>query len=78
MEGTPINKYIFPEYSAIILGNESTGISDEVSSLIDERITINRGNGEGRGEEKTIAESLNVSVSSAIICYQLSIHFRQQ
>ena len=69
MEGTSIREYSFPEYSAIVLGSESTGITLEVSNLISEKITINRGS-----EDKTnkLPESLNVSVSSAIICYELT------
>ncbi len=70
MEGESIRKYSFPKYSGVILGNESTGISPEVSSLIHEKITIPRGDKNKTG--KQMPESLNVSVSSAIICYELT------
>ena len=70
MEGVSVCEYSFPEYSAVVFGSESTGISDEVSSLIHEKITINRGN--GNEIDKPMAESLNVSISSAIVCYELT------
>jgi len=68
MEGIPIRKYSFPEYSAIILGKESTGISPEVNDLIREKITISRGS----KETMLLPDSLNVSLSAAIICYELT------
>ena len=46
----------------ILLGNESSGISETLWPFIDERLTIPR-----RG----VAESLNVAVSTAIICDNL-------
>jgi TrmH family RNA methyltransferase len=69
MEGNSIREYVFPEYSAIVLGNESTGISSELSSLIQERIAIPLGI--KNKLSKLQPESLNVSVSAAIICYEL-------
>ena len=69
MDGQPIGKYSFPEYSAIVFGKESTGISPKVSSLIREKVSIPRGNEER--ETEILPDSLNVSLSSAIICYEL-------
>jgi len=69
MEGTSISEYSFPEHSAIVLGSEATGISDQVSALIHQRITINRGN--EMNINKPVAESLNVAVSAGIICHEL-------
>ena len=66
MDGQSVRNYSFPEYSAIVLGKESTGISPEVACLIQEKITIRSGN-ENR---KSLPNSLNVSLSSAIICYE--------
>jgi TrmH family RNA methyltransferase len=70
MEGKPVQEYVFPEYSAIVLGNESRGISFEVSSLIEEKLTIPQRN-QNRISE-LFPESLNVSISAAIICYELT------
>ena len=59
LEGKNIHE-IMPEFPAIILmGSESTGISDSLAQFIDDRITIPRFGA---------AESLNVAVSTAIIC----------
>ena len=69
MEGQSIRKYSFPEYSAIVLGNESMGISPTVSGLIREKITICR---EDKNRDTNHPpDSLNVSLSAAIICYEL-------
>jgi TrmH family RNA methyltransferase len=70
MEGHPIQEYTFPTRAAIILGNESTGISAEVSSLVQEKITILSGNKNKISQQSP--ESLNVSTSAAIICYELT------
>jgi TrmH family RNA methyltransferase len=67
MEGNSIREYVFDEYSAIVLGNESTGISSEVDCLIHEKVSIPLGN-KMSGLQP---ESLNVSVSAAILCYEL-------
>jgi len=48
----------------IIFGNESKGISEELLSVIDEKITIT-----GSGK----FDSLNVAVASGIILYELSV-----
>lgn len=50
---------------AIVIGNESKGISSEISKKIDTAITI-----EGHGQ----AESLNASVAAAIIMYHFRTH----
>ena len=65
MDGQSIRTYSFPEYSAIVLGKESAGISPEVACLIREKITIPKGN------KNEFPDSLNVSLSSAIICYEV-------
>ncbi|MFH1049686.1 MAG: RNA methyltransferase [bacterium] len=48
----------------IIFGNESTGISDELIPIINEKVKI-RGSGE--------IDSLNVSVAAGIVMYELSV-----
>jgi TrmH family RNA methyltransferase len=70
MEGNSIREYAFPEYTAIVLGNESTGISSDVCDLVHEKITIPLGN--KNRVSALFPESLNVSVSAAIICYELT------
>ena len=69
MDGKAIRNMPFPEYSAVILGNESTGISDEITSLINEKLSIPRGKCQN---EENKAESLNVSLATAILCYELA------
>ena len=54
-----------PEKSAIIIGNEANGISNEIFSLVDERISI--------PTFRKGAESLNASVATAIL---VSEYFR--
>jgi TrmH family RNA methyltransferase len=62
LNGENIHTYSFPEKAFIILGNESNGIREEVIDTLDEKITI-----PAFGE----AESLNVSISTAIIADNL-------
>ena len=47
---------------AVVMGNEGTGISDDVKSVIDKNIYI-------KTSDK--CESLNVSVAASIIMYEL-------
>ena len=58
IDGENINKIILDKNSIIIFGNEGTGISSKMNSLIHNKIGIKR---VGK------AESLNVAISSAII-----------
>lgn len=59
LDGEDIHNVSFEQSGIILLGNESNGISPSLSKYITKKITIPR-----LGE----AESLNVAVSSAIIC----------
>lgn len=61
MKGTPIAKVDFSIPCAIILGSEGEGISKELLSQCDERISIPMAG---------TTESLNVSVSAGIVLYQ--------
>lgn len=47
----------------VVFGNEGNGISDEVSNLVDRRITI-----PNFSNKAQTSESLNVAVASAIVC----------
>jgi TrmH family RNA methyltransferase len=59
LDGKNIHQSKFLPSGFIVMGNESNGISDQVGSLVTDRITIPRfGN----------AESLNVAIATAIIC----------
>ena len=61
MNGENIKNIKVNNNSLFVFGNESKGISEDILSKIENRITINKfGN----------AESLNVSVSAAIILNQ--------
>lgn len=51
-----------PAATAVVLGNETTGISPEVAELLDFRVTIPMIGG---------VESLNVSSAAAVVCFEL-------
>lgn len=69
MEGDSIRDTAFDEYSAVVLGSESNGISENLIPLIHKKISIPRGDNSA-SENK--AESLNVSLATAIVCYELA------
>ncbi len=58
---TSLYDYQEPERVVFVLGNESTGVSDEVSALCDRSLVIPMNNG---------VESLNVAVTAALIAFQ--------
>ncbi|WP_028980212.1 TrmH family RNA methyltransferase [Sporocytophaga myxococcoides] len=58
LNGENIHKVSFPETGAILLGNEASGINEDLESFVTDKITIPRFGG---------AESLNVAVASAVI-----------
>jgi TrmH family RNA methyltransferase len=62
LNGENIHQFKFPEKGFIILGNESNGITEEIISKLDEKITI-----PAFGK----AESLNVGISTAVIADNL-------
>jgi RNA methyltransferase, TrmH family len=65
LEGRNIHHERFSKGGVIVIGNESRGISDDLESLITDKITIPR-----FGE----AESLNAAIATAIICDNLRRH----
>ncbi len=70
LHGTNLDVIAKPHRGIIMIGNESRGISDELVSMLDEKITIpNLPLPDGSS-----AESLNASIAAAIICYE----FRRQ
>ena len=62
LNGQNIHQFKFPEKGFIILGNESNGITENIFSQLDEKITI-----PAFGK----AESLNVGISTAVIADNL-------
>lgn len=63
MGGTNIYTKELPRNSLLVMGNEGNGIRTEVEALIHEKISI-----PNLSSNSTKAESLNVSVATAIIC----------
>jgi len=63
LDGESLFKVNWQEEGLVVLGNEGKGISEEVLQLVSRSITIPR---------IGAAESLNVSISAAIICAEIS------
>lgn len=63
MEGQNIYTEKLPKSALLVMGNEGKGIRDEVKTMIDRKISI-----PNFSINPTKAESLNVSVATAIIC----------
>ncbi|MGN7204780.1 TrmH family RNA methyltransferase [Pedobacter sp. SAFR-022] len=63
LDGENLYQVEWQQEGLVVLGNEGQGISDEVANLISSKITIPR---------IGAAESLNVSISAAIICAEIS------
>lgn len=59
MRGEEVHSITFPNDLVLLMGNESHGISRELSEIVSQTITIPRYGG---------AESLNVGVATAVIC----------
>lgn len=60
--GEDVKKLKKTEKIAIVMGNEGTGLSDEIKDMLDKNIYIKTSN---------YCESLNVSVAASIIMYEL-------
>lgn len=63
LEGENIYKQKLPQQALLVLGNEGNGISPEIEAKIEKKIKIPEFN-----KNTKSAESLNVSVATAIIC----------
>ena len=63
MEGENVYQSTLAEKAILVMGNEGNGIGAEAQQIIDQRISIPR-----FSETTTRAESLNVSVATAILC----------
>lgn len=66
LDGTPLKNVSLHKPAAIVLGNESRGISDKIVKLLNTKVTIPASPENG-------AESLNVAVATSILLY----HFTQ-
>ena len=65
LDGHPMNEFEFQKNQIVIFGNESLGISDEIKSMVKDRVTIPRYN------SNYDIESINVANSVAIILAEL-------
>lgn len=63
-EALPLTEYQWSEKSAVVFGEESNGLSDEVLALVDDIVYI-----PGRGSVR----SLNVATTSGIFAYDYSL-----
>ncbi len=59
MNGENVHKISFKKGGVLVMGNEANGISKEVETLVNQKITIPKFGG---------AESLNVAMATAVIC----------
>src|SRR5690625_5081971 len=64
MDGTAAEAWHPVAPSVLGVGNEGSGLSSDVAACVDERITIAKVNGGGRG-----VESLNVAQAASILGY---------
>lgn len=58
MNGTSLKEYNWDEKNILVIGNEANGVSEDLKELVPNKLTI---------ERKGKAESLNASISTAII-----------
>jgi len=63
MEGANVYTQNLPKKSVLVMGNEGNGISEEIAGSVDQKISI-----PNFSENQQKAESLNVSVATAILC----------
>lgn len=71
MNGVNIYKNQLPKNALVVLGNEGKGIRKEVEQGIDQKISI------PRFQKENNPESLNVAISSAIICSEFKRGFAE-
>lgn len=71
LEGVPLKKYDVPTKGVLVIGNEGRGLSSRVDKLLDEKVTIERG-------EESKAESLNAAISTAVILHTISNRLSSQ
>ena len=72
LEGDNIYLHKLPEKTILVMGNEGNGISPEIEKQVSKKVKIPTFN-----SSSDSAESLNVSVATAILCseFKRQIHF---
>ena len=65
LNGESIHQFEFQNSDIVVIGNESNGISEEVSRAVTHRITI-----PSHAQGRDTAESLNVAVAAAVVMYR--------
>ena len=63
INGDNVRKVLFPENLHLVMGNESNGITKEVSAFITNKIKV-----KNIGEK---AESLNVAIAASVLLYEI-------
>jgi len=66
MNGQNVKNYVFGGKGFLVMGNESEGIRKEIEPFISQKISIAK-------TSSSNAESLNVSVATAILCHALTM-----
>lgn len=67
LNGDDIRQFEFNRNDIVVIGNESNGISEEVSNAITHRITIPTA-----AQGRDTAESLNAAVAAAVVMYRMA------
>jgi TrmH family RNA methyltransferase len=70
LSGEPISQMKFKSHDILVIGNESTGISEDVAALVSQRVHI-----PGTHSDAPHAESLNASIAAAIAMYNIFANF---
>ena len=65
MHGKPINGFNWPDKTLLIMGNEGKGIKAPIHQKLDHLVSI-------QGAPNRVADSLNVSIASGILCASLA------
>ena len=65
LNGEDIGQFAFQSSDIVVIGNESNGISEEVSRAVTHRITI-----PSHAQSRDTAESLNAAVAAAVVMYR--------
>ena len=65
LNGEDIGQFAFQSSDIVVIGNESNGISEEVSRAVTHRITI-----PSHAQGRDTAESLNAAVAAAVVMYR--------
>jgi len=65
LDGKSLNSWKIPDSGTLVIGNESNGISEDLLSLLDQKVRIDA----AEGNE---AESLNAAIATSILLYKIS------